>query len=284
MVSQSNGALTEIVEVAGGVYARLHEGLTNAGIIVGDDGVLVIDSLRLPSFARDLRADVRKITDKPIRYLVDTHGHWDHAFGNEEFTDAIIVGHVNCRRELEELGEEWKQGVIARGTEWSEEMKTVRITPPTLTFDQRLELHFGDRRIDLVYLGRAHTSGDIFINLPDDGLLFTGDVVQDGGVPYMIDGYMADWIETDTRILDLPFDRFVSGHGPIGSRLALEEARDFIAALVTTAQAAHREGRPLPDGTEAVRVALEGRFGQWRGFDRIGDGVGRVYREMTPKA
>ena len=284
MVSQSNGARTEIVEVARGVYARLHEGLTNAGIIVGDDGVLVIDSLRLPSFARDLRADVRKITDKPIRYLVDTHGHWDHAFGNEEFTDAIIVGHVNCRRELEELGEEWKQGVVARGIEWSEEMKTVHITPPTLTFDQRLELHFGGRRIDLVYLGRAHTSGDIFINLPDDGLLFTGDVVQDGGVPYMIDGYMAEWIETDTRILDLPFDRFVSGHGPIGSRPALEEARDFIAAFVTTAQAAHREGRPLPDGTEAVRVALEARFGQWRGFARIGDGVGRVYREMTPKA
>lgn len=101
----SNGAKTEIVEVARGVYARLHDGLTNAGIIVGDDSVLVIDSLRVPSFARELRADVRRLTDKPVQYLVDTHGHWDHAFGNEEFTDATIVGHVNCRRELEEYGE-----------------------------------------------------------------------------------------------------------------------------------------------------------------------------------
>ncbi|TAJ19815.1 MAG: MBL fold metallo-hydrolase [Dehalococcoidia bacterium] len=279
----SNGARTEIVELAAGVYARLHDGLTNAGIIVGDDSVLVIDSLRVPSFARELRADVRRLTDKPVQYLVDTHGHWDHAFGNEEFADATIVGHVNCRRELEELGEGWRQGVIARNVEWSEEIKTVRITPPDLTFDRRLELHFGGRRIDLVYLGRAHTSGDIFINLPDDRLLFTGDVAQDGGVPYMLDGYMADWIETDTRILDLPFDRFVSGHGPIGARPALQDARDFIAALVTLSQAAHREGKDLATATESVRAALDGRFGQWRGFARLGDGVGRAYRQMTPR-
>lgn len=279
----SNGARTEIVELAPGVFARLHDGLTNAGIIVGDDSVLVIDSLRVPSFARELRADVRRLTDKPVQYLVDTHGHWDHAFGNEEFRDATIVGHVNCRRDLEELGEVWRQGVIARNVEWSEEIKTVRITPPDLTFDRSLELHFGGRRVDLIYLGRAHTSGDIFIHLPDDGLLFTGDVAQDGGVPYMLDGYMADWIETDTRILDLPFERFVSGHGPIGARPALQDARDFIAALVTLSQAAHREGKDLPTATESVRAALDGRFGQWRGFARLGDGVGRVYRQMTPR-
>ncbi|RJQ09650.1 MAG: MBL fold metallo-hydrolase [Dehalococcoidia bacterium] len=275
-MASSNGAKTEIVELARGVYARIHEGLTNAGIIVGDDSVLVIDSLRVPSFARGLRADVRRLTDKPVRYLVDTHGHWDHAFGNEEFTDATIVGHVNCRRELEEFGEAWRANVIARNNDWSEEIKTVRITPPDLTFDHRLELHFGGRRVDLVYLGRAHTSGDIFINLPDDGLLFTGDVAQDGGVPYMVDGYMHDWVETDTRLLDLPFERFVSGHGPIGAKPALVEARDFIAALVSNAEGAFRDGQDVPRATETVRGALGGRFGGWRGFERVGDGVARL--------
>lgn len=275
-MTSSNSARTEIVELARGVYARLHEGLTNAGIIVGDDSVLVIDSLRVPSFARDLRADVRRLTDKPVRYLVDTHGHWDHAFGNEEFTDAIILGHVNCRRELEEYGEAWRANVIARNTEWSEEIRTVRITPPDLTFDHRLELHFGGRRVDLVYLGRAHTSGDIFINLPDDGLLFTGDVVQDGGVPYMQDGYMRDWVETDTRLIDLPFDHFVSGHGPIGGKPALTEARDFIASLVSSTERAFRDGQDVAQATETVQRALEGRFGGWRGFPRVGEGVARL--------
>lgn len=277
----SNGARTEIVEVARGVYARLHDGLTNAGIIVGDDSVLVIDSLRVPSFARELRADVRRLTDKPVQYLVDTHGHWDHAFGNEEFTDATIVGHVNCRRELEEYGEAWRAGVVARNGEWSEEVKSVRITPPDLTFDQRLELHFGGRRIDLVYLGRAHTSGDIFIHLPDDGLLFTGDVAQDGGVPYMQDGHMRDWVGTDTRILELPFERFVSGHGPIGAKPALVEARDFIEALVSNAGEALAAGQDLPTATESVRRALEGRFGGWRGFARVGEGVARLQQELA---
>ena len=82
---------TEIVELETGVYARLHEGLTNAGIIIGDDSVLVIDSLRVPSFARDLIQDVKTITEKPIGFVIDTHSHWDHSWGNEEFPDATNI-------------------------------------------------------------------------------------------------------------------------------------------------------------------------------------------------
>ena len=81
---------TEIIELETGVYARLHDGLTNAGIIVGDAGVLVIDSLRVPSFARDLIRDVRHITEKPVQYVINTHAHWDHSWGNEEFPEATI--------------------------------------------------------------------------------------------------------------------------------------------------------------------------------------------------
>ena len=91
---------TEIIELETGVYARLHEGLTNAGIIVGDDSVLVIDSLRVPSFARDLIQDVKKITEKPIEFVIDTHSHWDHSWGNEEFPEATIIGHKNCYAEM----------------------------------------------------------------------------------------------------------------------------------------------------------------------------------------
>lgn len=272
---------TEIVELANGVFARLHEGLTNAGILVGDDGVLVIDSLRVPSYARDLIADVRRLTDRPIRYVVDTHAHWDHAFGNQEFPESILVGHVNCRRELEEYGELWRDNVVARRNEWSEEVRTVEIRPPSLTFDSRLELHFGGRRVDLVYLGRAHTSGDLFVHLPDDGLLFTGDVAQDGGVPYMLDGFMREWIETDARLLELPFERFMAGHGPIGEKPAVAESREFFVALVTGTQDAIRDGQDEPATRDSVTALLKDRFGGWRGFDRVGEGVGRAYREIA---
>ena len=97
---------TEIVELADGMYARLHENLTNAGIIIGDEGVMIIDSLRMPSFARDLKDDIKLITDKPIKYVLDTHAHWDHSWGNEEFPDSVSQEELldQKKRQRDKLG------------------------------------------------------------------------------------------------------------------------------------------------------------------------------------
>jgi glyoxylase-like metal-dependent hydrolase (beta-lactamase superfamily II) len=273
---------TQIVELATGVYARLHEGLTNGGIIVGDDGVLLIDSLRVPSFARHLIEDVRKLTDKPVRYVVDTHSHWDHSWGNEEFPDSTIIGHANCRAEMLDLEarEWWTNRVVSSGESWAEEAKTVNVTPPDLTFEDRMSLHFGGRRIDLRYLGRAHTSGDLFVHLPDDRLLFTGDVAQDGGVPFMLDGYLEDWVGTDTRLTDLDCERFMAGHGPIGEPPALLEARDFIATLVESARTAIADGKDRATTAADVTASMGDRFGGWRGFERVEDSVAYAYDQI----
>ncbi len=274
---------TNMVELADGVFARLHEGLTNAGVIVGHDGVLVIDSLRVPSFARDLIADVKHLTSKPVRYVVDTHSHWDHAWGNQEFPDATIVGHDNCRAEMldVDLVEWWRNRAVTSGMPWSEEAKTVEVTPPDLTFDSSMRLHLGNTEVHLRYLGRAHTSGDIFIHLPQHRLLFTGDVAQDGGVPYMQDGYIADWVTTDTRLLELEADRFVSGHGPVGSRAGLHEARDFIATLAYGTQRAMADGQDEATAAATVVASMRERFGGWRGFERVEESARYAYRQVT---
>jgi glyoxylase-like metal-dependent hydrolase (beta-lactamase superfamily II) len=273
---------TQIVELATGVYARLHEGLTNGGIIVGDEGVLLVDSLRVPSFARHLIEDVRKLTDKPIRYVIDTHSHWDHSWGNEEFPDSTIIGHANCRAEMLDLEarEWWMNRVVSSGESWSEEAKTVNVTPPNLTFDEKMSLYFAGRRIDLLYLGRAHTSGDVFIHLPDDRLLFTGDVAQDGGVPFMLDGYLEDWVGTDTRLAEFHCERFMAGHGPIGEPPALLEARDFIATLVEGTRAAIADGQDRAAAAARVTASMSERFGGWRGFDRVRDSVAYAYDQI----
>jgi cyclase len=272
----------EMVEVADGVFARLHEGLTNAGIILGDEGVLVIDSLRVPSFARDLISDVRRLSDKPVRYVIDTHSHWDHAWGNEEFPYSIIVGHANCRAEMLDLErtQAWRERIRDRQDPWSDEAQTVTITPPTLTFEDTMQIWFAGRRIELRYLGRAHTSGDIFIHLPEERLVFTGDVAQDGGVPYMLDGYPRDWIETDTRLVGLEADRFVSGHGPIGEAPALAEARDFIAALAGSVETSVAEGRDEAAAGAKTVEDLRERFGGWRGFDRVEESARYAFRQF----
>ncbi len=273
---------TELIEVDTGVYARLHLGFTNAGFIVGDQGVLVIDSLRVPSFARDLIQDIRHVTSKPVQYLVDTHSHWDHSWGNEEFPEATIIGHENCYQEMVDVewNAEWRDKVVAANDPWSEEAGLVTITPPNLTFESSMRLYFGGRELHLRYFGRAHTGGDTFIHLPDDGIVFVGDVAQNGGIPYLGDSYPGEWPDTDDRMSELPVERFVSGHGPLGDHEALVEARDFIHALVDNLLAAAHDGRDEASASTATVDALRPRFGEWRGFDGLGDNIPGVYRKL----
>ena len=273
---------TEIVELDTGVYARLQDGFTNAGFIIGDSWVLIIDSLRVPSFARDLIQDVRTVTSKPVQYIVDTHSHWDHTWGNEVFPEATIIGHENCYAEMVDVegAKQWRDKVIAAKDPWSEEARHVNITPPNLTFETSMRLFFGGREIVLRYLGRAHTGGDIVIELPKEKLVFTGDVAQDGGVPYFGDSYPGEWPDTDSRLVELPVDRFVSGHGPIGDHAALVEARSFIHSLVDHLKAAIQEGQDEKSASTSTIDALNPQFGSWRGFDRLGEGIPEVYRKL----
>ena len=273
---------TEIVELEAGVYARLHEGLTNAGIIIGDDSVLVIDSLRVPSFARDLIQDVKTITEKPIEFVIDTHSHWDHSWGNEEFPEATIIGHKNCYAEMidVEANEQWRKKVVSSNDPWSEEGNLVNITPPNMTFETSMQLYFGGRELDLKYFGRAHTSGDIYIHLPKEKIVFTGDVAQDGGVPYLGDCYPADWPETDNQLASLPIERFMSGHGPIGDHNALVEAKDFIHTLVDSVKHAIADGQDSLQASKYVINEMSPKYGDWRSFDRIDENLPSVYDKL----
>ena len=273
---------TEIVELETGVFARLHEGLTNAGIIVGDDSVLIIDSLRVPSFARDLIKDVKDITNKPIKFVIDTHSHWDHSWGNEEFPDATIIGHQNCYAEMVDVewNEQWRKKVTSSNDPWSEEGNIVNITPPNMTFETSMQMYFGGRELDLKYFGKAHTSGDIYIHLPKEKIVFTGDVAQDGGVPYLGDCYPVDWPATDNKLAALPIERFMSGHGPIGDHKALEGARDFIHNLVDSVKSAIADGQNSVQASESVIAQLTPEYGNWRSFDRIGENLTSVYEKL----
>ncbi len=272
----------EIVELDTGVYARLHEGLTNSGIIIGDDSVLVIDSLRMPSFARSLMEDVRKLTDKPVKYVIDTHSHWDHSWGNQEFPEAAIIGHENCYSEMVDVewNEEWKNKILSSGDPWSDEANVVTITPPEITYQDSMRIYFGGREIILKYLGKAHTSGDTFIHLPKERIVFTGDVAQDGGVPYLGDSYPDEWLDTDDRMAELPVDRFVSGHGPVGDINALKTARDFIHSLVGSMKSAIADGKDSKTASDSVLTELQGQYGNWRSFDRLGESLPDVYHKL----
>tara|TARA_B100002052_G_C15801847_1_gene561482 strand:+ start:154 stop:1011 length:858 start_codon:yes stop_codon:yes gene_type:complete len=278
---------TEIIELGNGIYARIHKNLTNSGIIVGDDSVLVIDSLRVPSFARDLKSDVKKITDKPIKYVVDTHSHWDHSWGNEEFLDSTIIGHDNCYKEMTDpdIIEHWKNTLdtspLWKDADWSAETKIVTVTPPNLTFSNSMTLHVGDHEVVLMYLGKAHTSSDIYIHLPKEDLLFTGDVIQKQRMPYLGDGYPKDWPETDEKIVNLNINNFVPGHGDLGKHSDMVDAKDFIHDLINQTTVEIQNGRNSEETASLVTDSLKEKYETWWGFDSLSVQIHTVYEKLS---
>ncbi|MDP6716579.1 MAG: hypothetical protein QF368_18410, partial [SAR202 cluster bacterium] len=173
-----------------------------------------------------------------------------------------------------------REKVIAANDPWSEEAHIVNITPPNLTFETSMQLRFGGRAIDLKYFGKAHTSGDIFIFLPEEKIAFTGDVAMDRGVPFLGDSYPAEWPGTDDRLVELPIERFVAGHGPIGDHDALLQARDFIHSLVANLKTAIQDGQDEGAASATVSDALNSQFGDFRGIEGLKDNLPEVYRKL----
>jgi len=266
--------------VAEGVYACVPgDGTANAGFIVGEDGVVVIDTLTTPSQARWLLASVREVTHAPIRYVVNTHWHGDHTFGNQQFRPAGVVAHGTCRDDLM-AGWESTHALLTRlYPQLRDELGQVSMDLPDLTFLESVTLHVGRQPVELRYLGRGHTRGDIVALLPHQGVLFAGDLAFHGYIPSMQDSYPSRWIDVVDEVARFGLPTVVPGHGPVGGTDDLREMRDCLTHIVEEA----RRGFAAGKSPEATLAGLSmGRFASWgRQADRLPPGVERVYRELS---
>ena len=250
--------LFDLKEVASGVYIaqarRVHVLNSNAAVIMLDDGVLVVDTHSKPSAARALIKQIKAITDKPVRYVVDTHFHYDHFQGNDAYREAFpgvqviaseptrhgivhrgiprikaelaggegfgrYVRRIEQRRralaDTSDLGEQEKlKQEIVTEEAYLDELKNIGNVLPTMTFERSLILRRGDREVQILFLGRGHTDGDTLVFLPKERILCTGDLVHAWG-PYMPDSHPYDWIRTLAVVEKLDFDRIISGHGDV---------------------------------------------------------------------
>jgi glyoxylase-like metal-dependent hydrolase (beta-lactamase superfamily II) len=168
-----------------------------------------------------------------VAYLVNTHHHWDHTFGNARFKASKIVGHVRCRSTLVERGEEMRQRLLA--ADWIPDdakphFEEVEITPPNTTFERSLELLVGDRPVILSHLGRGHTDNDIIIEV--DGVLFAGDLVEEGAPPQFGDAFPREWPEALDALLSRSPGTIVPGHGDIVGRGFVETQRKQITRAI----------------------------------------------------
>lgn len=276
-------------EVADGVYFAEGTGpiftQSNSMVVVNESDVLVVDSHVTPAAARALLASIETLTDKPVRYLVNTHYHFDHAHGNQAFgPDVQIIGHEYTREKL--LGDVLNENTYLSFTsaipDQIEQMKKrleempgglarVRLaerihvqenhvkalaeivpTPPTVTLEKKMTLHLGGREIQLHFMGRGHTGGDVVVFLPKEKVIFTGDLLLPS-VSYMGDGFVDEWDETLEAVKELDFDIVLPGHGqPFKDRARIDNIQAYLRDLWKAVSDLRGKGLSAADAAERV--------------------------------
>ena len=225
----------ELKEIGPGVYAAI--GGSNAGVIIGDDAVLVVDSFYQPNTAKALLGEIRKITSKPIRYIVNTHYHLDHVAGDQVFKDAgaIIVAHRNVRAWIR------PENVRMFGNGSSE--MVAQLPLPDLVTESPITVWLGARRVD-VRPAEGHTGGDLVVSVPDAKVLFCGDLLWRTH-PNIVDGAVSKWIATDRSFEDLPGAAsmaFVPGHGDVATVKDVAIFRSYLADFMSLTEAGRKNG------------------------------------------
>jgi glyoxylase-like metal-dependent hydrolase (beta-lactamase superfamily II) len=202
----------------------------NIGAVLGDDGVLIVDTRVSHRQADEILSDLLELTPLPVRAVVNTHGHNDHAFGNHRFRPAPIWGHARCARMITETGADQIARVAAALPELAADLAEVVLDPPDRTFDDATTVPFdaGGRVVGLRYLGRGHTDNDIVVIVEDADVLFGGDLVENDATPYFGDSYPLDWPATVEALVGLVGGAVVPGHGSVGDRgFAVRQMTEF---------------------------------------------------------
>jgi len=259
-----------VKKLAEGVYAAISadgsKAGSNAGFIVGSNGVVVVDTFVSVAAARDLLAEIRKVTNLPIRFVINTHYHLDHTGGNAVFAEAgaTIVAQRNLRGWLRTENLKF----FGANPKPEDKARVEALILPDEVYSDALDIYLGSRLIQVRYM-LGHTGGDSVVIVPDANVVFGGDLIWQKHLPNLIDATTSDWVKTLEKLLaEHPAATFVSGHGDVAS---LDDVRDFHDYLVTLrddiakAQAAGKSGQEL---VEAVSAQLKDKYGQW-GFARF---------------
>jgi glyoxylase-like metal-dependent hydrolase (beta-lactamase superfamily II) len=269
-------------------YAYTAEGDPNTGIVVGDDAVMVIDTQATPVMAQDVIRRIREVTDKPIRYVVLSHYHAVRVLGASGYRPEHIIASRDTYDLIAERGEQDMKSEIERFPRLFRAVESVPgLTWPTLVFAQRLTLWLGKLQVEIMQLGRGHTKGDTVVWLPQEKILFSGDLVEYDATPYAGDAYLTDWPATLDAIAGLQPEQLVPGRGAtLQSRAAvaagIEGTRAFVTEMFTAVKRGAAAGKDLRSVYKETYAALQPRFGHWVIFDHcLPFDVTRAYDEAT---
>jgi glyoxylase-like metal-dependent hydrolase (beta-lactamase superfamily II) len=291
----SSADLTDVDEhleiLADGVYALTAGGDPTVGAIEGEDFLVCFEARATPVMAQRWLDKLRVHTNKPVKYLVLSHYHAVRTLGAAAFDADVIVAHRNTATLIEERGmQDWasEHGRMPRLFQGHETIPG--LTRPTLTFTESLTISLGGTRgnLELRYLGRGHTDGDIVAWLPQQQIMFAGDLVESEAALYTGDAFHLDWkSSTLDRVRDLGATTLVGGrgsvaHGADGVNIAIEQTRSFLQIMHDTVQPVHARSGTLKEAFEAAHAALHATYGKWPIFEHcLPFDVSRLWDELS---
>lgn len=254
------------VKAGDGVYAAVsddhHKSQSNAGFVVGSEGVLVVDTFIDEEPARLMVAKIREVTNLPIRWVVNTHYHFDHTAGNGVFAaaGATILAHRNLRAWLR------TENFRLFGSSISPEDKALieALVLPSVTYTDAVDIYVGKRLVQVRYMP-GHTGGDSVVIVPDANVVFCGDLFWQGRAGNLIDASTLPWIQTlDKLAAEHPTATFVSGHGLTGTAAEVRAFRDYFITLRAEVAKAQKEGKSGDALVAAVLPTLESKYPHWQ--------------------
>ncbi len=275
----------EVREVAPGVFFRFSQisatdpmlpfGGSNNAWIVFKDYVVVIDA-NFPKEARDVIAEIRKTTNKPIRYVFDTHHHGDHAWGNAVWAaeGAAVIGHRFCAEQMKGDAREFANA--AKGPNARKDVAETTFRVPDLLFDDKLVLDDGSQRVEFLFLGHAHTSGDAVAWIPKHGILCTGDACVNGAFNFMGHSDSASWVRALERMEALAPKMICPGHGPVDGPGLIQRQKRYFVELRAALGKAVAENKTLEDAKIDIPW-----YKEWTGVAVKADNIAHVYGEWT---
>lgn len=279
-VASALAEVNKVETVAKDVY--FHEGdigrkgHCNNGFIVFNDYVLVVDA-NFPSGADEIIPKIRAITDKPIRFVFDTHQHGDHAYGNQKFVDqgAVPVAHEGVLEGFKEYEPQRWNDMKGR-----KDVVESKLKAPTLLFRRDMIFDDGEHRVELLHFGVAYTHGDGFAWLPKEKVLFTGDACVNGPYNYTGDGNIGEWIKTLAAAQKLGAEKICPGHGPSGPGSTLVDQRNFFIALRDGVKAWKEGGKTAAQAKGAVPELKE----SIRKDENLAKYIGSFFEAQAEKA
>ncbi|MEU2390091.1 MBL fold metallo-hydrolase [Streptomyces sp. NPDC007369] len=266
-----------VVQPADGVYAYVQPDggwcLNNAGFVSDGGRTLLVDTAATERRALALREAVVAAGVPLPRTVVNTHHHGDHTYGNGVFApQAAIVGHDSARAEQLAAGHQLE--AIWPATDFG----AIEITPPDLTYNDRMTLHLGATEVQVIHPGVAHTTGDSVVWLPRQRVVFTGDLIFSGGTPFLAMGSLAGSLRALELLRSLDAETVVPGHGPLTDPSAYESTERYLRYVAELAREGAAKGlSPL----EAARAADLGEFAAWRESERLVANLHRAYAELA---